>query len=74
MKGKKTMKNIDLKPSNYKIFLDTINSLRYSQGFYSRLARDVEEMGTEEKDHLKNYLNGLPAFKDSLDVVLFLEA
>ena len=58
---------------NYILFLDTINGLKHSQGFYSRLARNVENMNDEELEDLKNYLNEQPKFKDSLDVVLFLE-
>lgn len=58
---------------NYILFLDTINTLKSSQGFYSRLARDLNNMDDQQKEDLKNYLNDQPKFNDSLDVVLFLE-
>ena len=58
---------------NYEMFVKTINSLRTSQGFYSRLARRVEEMSAEEQADLEEYLNKQPKFKSSVDVVLFLE-
>ena len=60
--------------SNFEMFLKTINSLRSSQGFYSRLANRVEEMSSEERADLESYLNAQTPFKDSLDVVMFLEA
>ena len=59
--------------TNYEMFLKTVNSLRYSQGFYSRLARDLEEMSDEDRENLKNEINSQPKFKNAVDVVLFLE-
>ena len=59
--------------TNYEMFLKTINSLRYSQGFYSRLARDLEEMSEEDRENLKNEINSQPQFNNEVDVVLFLE-
>lgn len=60
-------------PTNYEILLDTVNSLKNSQGFYSRLARDLNEMTAEEKEQVKQEVNDLPQWKDSLDCVLYLE-
>ena len=59
--------------TNYEMFLKTVNSLRYSQGFYSRLACDLEEMSDEDRENLKNEINSQPKFKNAVDVVLFLE-
>lgn len=59
--------------TNYEMFLKTVNTLRYSQGFYSRLARDLEEMSDEDRENLKNEINSQPQFNDEVDVVLFLE-
>lgn len=59
--------------TNYEMFLKTVNSLRYSQGFYSRLARDLEEMSDEDRENLKDEINSQPQFNNEVDVVLFLE-
>ena len=52
---------------NKEQILNTIKSLSHSQGFYSRLLRDIEND--------ENILNELEKqkFNDSLDLVLFLE-
>lgn len=47
-----------------------VNGLRCSQGFYSRLARQLEELS---EDDIANAESQLPDFKDIIDVVLFLE-
>ena len=59
--------------TNYEIFIDTVNSLKFSQGFYSRIARDLDLMSDEQKQDIENELNGLPQWKDTLDCVLYLE-
>lgn len=59
--------------TNYEIFLDTINSLKHSQGFYSRLAAQVDELNDEQKEQLKAELNSKPQWNDTVDCVLFLE-
>jgi len=61
------------KKTNYQIFLETINSLKCSQGFYSRLARDVAALNDEGKKQLESELNSQPQWNDTLDCVLFLE-
>ena len=58
------------KQDNYNLFYNTIKSLASSQGFYSRLARQIDEFDT---DTIENIKNELPIFNDTLDVVLFLE-
>ena len=58
------------KEDNYNLFYNTIKSLASSQGFYSRLARQIDEF---DDDTIENIKNDLPIFKDTLDVILFLE-
>jgi len=59
--------------TNYEIFVETIMSLRYSQGFYSRLAARFEELDDEQKKQVEAELNAKPQWNDSVDCVLFLE-
>ena len=63
----------NLQANNYKMLMSTVNTLKYSQGFYSRLARDIEGLEGQDKQDFIDYINSLPTFKDSVDVVLFLE-
>ena len=58
------------KDDNYNLFYNTIKSLASSQGFYSRLAQQIDEF---DYDTIENIKNDLPIFNDTLDVVLFLE-
>ena len=62
-----------VKETNYEIFLKTINSLKSSQGFYSRLAARVDELTDEGREQLKTELNSKPQWNDTLDCVFFLE-
>jgi len=59
--------------TNYEIFLDTVNNLKNSQGFYSRLAAQVDGLTDEGREHLKAELNSKPQWNDAVDCVLFLE-
>lgn len=59
--------------SNYEILLQTIETLRTSQGFYSRLARDIEQMDNDGREQLKNDVNGLRQWNGVIDCVLWLE-
>lgn len=64
----------NLEANNYKMFVATVNSLKYSQGFYSRIARQLDEMSEDEKQKTIDYFNNLDIkFKDPVDVVMFLE-
>jgi hypothetical protein len=64
----------DLQATNFKMFLHTVNVLSGSQGFYSRLARDIENWTDEERANAEEQINALPMkFKDEVDVVLWLE-
>ena len=58
------------KEDNYNLFYNTIKLLASSQGFYSRLAQQIDEL---DYDTIENIKNDLPIFNDTLDVVLFLE-
>lgn len=59
--------------SNFEMFLRTVNMLKGSQGFYSRLACDIAQMSEQGLKDLEDYLNKQPPFSDTVDVVLFLE-
>ena len=59
--------------TNYEIFVETIHSLRTSQGFYSRLSAQFDELTDEEKERVKQELNSKPQWNDTLDCVFFLE-
>lgn len=58
---------------NYTLFVETVNTFKSSQGFYSRLAARLAEMSEEDKEQLKEKLAEQPKFNDTLDVVMFLE-
>ena len=70
-KNKKLVQNA----KSFRMILETAKGLRYSQGFYSRLYNDLMENIKYNKEELVDYLNNseLPKFKDSLDVVMYLE-
>ena len=60
------------KDKNKQIFASAILDLRTSQGFYSRLCRDIEQMDTEDFASLEQLLEK-QNFQSTLDVVLWLE-
>jgi hypothetical protein len=54
---------------------ETVEMLKGSQGFYSRLWNTISEMSDDELENAKEQLNNLDTkFKDSVDVVMFLES
>jgi hypothetical protein len=57
---------------NHKLFVDAINTLKRSQGFYGRLYNYINEMDEDNYMDLYDLLEGQD-FKDTLDVVFFLE-
>lgn len=59
--------------TNYEIFIETVNSLKNSQGFYSRIARQLDEMSDEQREQVETEFNKLPQWNDTLDCVLYLE-
>ena len=62
-----------VKETNYEIFVKTVNNLKNSQGFYSRLAARLAELTDDEKERVKDELNALPQWNDVVDCVLYLE-
>lgn len=52
--------------------MKTIRSLAQSQGFYGRLLADIEDLSEERYDEVMTQLEA-QNFKDSVDLVLFLE-
>ena len=60
---------------SFRVMFNTIKGLRYSQGFYSRLYSDLMEDIKYNKENISDFLNNreLPKFKDSLDVIMYLE-
>lgn len=60
---------------SFRMIFNTIKDLRHSQGFYSRLYNDLMENIKYNKEGLVDCLNNseLPKFKDSLDVIMYLE-
>ena len=59
--------------TNFEMFLDTVNTLKYSQGFYSRIADTLSRLDDDELDRIREVFNSKPQFKDNVDVVMFLE-
>lgn len=60
--------------TNYEMFIETVRSLRNSQGFYSRIAKQLDEMSKEERQQVKEQLNSMEEkFTKPIDVILFLE-
>ena len=60
---------------SFRMLFDTVKGLRHSQGFYSRLYSELMENIKYNKKELVDHLNNseLPKFKDTLDVVMYLE-
>lgn len=60
---------------SFRMILETAKGLRYSQGFYGRLYNNLIENIKYNKEELADYLNNskLPKFKDTLDVIMYLE-
>lgn len=60
--------------TNFSLFIDTVKSLKGSQGFYSRLSAQIDAMDEVELQKLEDNLNSLPQqFNNPVDVILFLE-
>ena len=58
---------------NTELFIKTIDTLAGSQGFYSRLSQDIHDAINKDSSMIDKLNNGLPEFKDSLDVMMYLE-
>lgn len=61
------------KKTSYDIFVQTIKGLASSQGFYSRMYTNLCDMSDEERNELRDTINKEHNFKDSLDVIMWLE-
>lgn len=57
---------------NCKIFGETIDNLRSSQGFYGRMFRNINSLSDDEFAELYNIIEQQD-FNDQVDVVLYLE-
>ena len=58
------------KRNNYELLFSTVKSLSNSQGYYGRLLNSLINMNEDERLEL---INNLPIFKDTVDVVMWLE-
>ena len=60
---------------SFRMIVNTIKDLKHSQGFYSRLYASLMEDIKYNKENISDLLNNseLPKFKDSLDVIMYLE-
>lgn len=70
-KNKKLVQNA----KSFRMIVNTIKDLRYSQGFYGRLYVSLMKDIKYNKENISNFLNNseLPKFKDSLDAIMYLE-
>ena len=60
---------------SFRMVFDTIKRLRHSQGFYNMLYYELMEDIKHNKENISNFLNNseMPKFKNSLDVIMYLE-
>lgn len=59
--------------TNYELYVNTIKTLAPSQGIYSRMLRDFNEMSDTEKKRIKSELNALRPIEDTVEMCMFLE-
>lgn len=59
--------------NNTKLFIDTIDDLANSQGYYSRMSRSIHEAIDNDLSIIEKLNTSLPKFNDSVDVVMYLE-
>lgn len=64
-----------MKSMTKKQIRNTINELAKSQGFYSRLDKDLKILEETDKDEYERHMDCLEnkGFKDEVDLILFLE-
>lgn len=62
----------DNKLKNYQFLKKVVDGLRFSQGLYGRIFRDLLEL-EQDKTALQDFIDSLPEFKTTLDVVFFFE-
>ena len=58
---------------NTELFINTIDSLAGSQGFYSRLSQQIHDAIDNDASIIGKLNSELPRFNDMLDVVMYLE-
>lgn len=58
---------------NTELFINTIDSLASSQGFYRRLSQSIHRDIEQDNTILDDFDKNLPKFNDMLDVVMYLE-
>ena len=58
---------------NTKLFIETIDRLARSQGFYSRLSKQIHDAIDNDANLIGKLNKDLPKFNDSVDVVMYLE-
>ena len=59
--------------TNYELYVSTIKTLAPSQGIYSRMLRDFNEMSGADKKRLEKELNDFRPIKDTVEMCMFLE-
>lgn len=60
--------------NNFKVFTRTIKTLSNSQGYYSRMWNNIKSKSYSKLKNFRNVLNNIDIeFKDSVDVILFIE-
>ena len=57
---------------SWEVFINTIESLSLSQGFYSRLKRQIEELNSDDLKQVQDEIYR-QSFKEPIDVILYLE-
>ena len=60
--------------NNFKVFTRTVKALSNSQGYYSRMWRNIKTKSYSELKNFRNVLNNIDTeFKDGVDAILFIE-
>lgn len=59
--------------TNYEMYREVIKDLSMSNGSYARLNNDLNSLGEKQIEDIREYLNGLPPFKDRVDVIIWME-
>lgn len=58
---------------NTELFVNTIDTLAGSQGFYSRLSGHIHDAIENDSSMIDKLNKNLPKFNDTVDVMLYLE-
>lgn len=57
---------------SWEVFINTIETLSTSQGFYSRLKKQIKELNSDDLKQVQDEIYR-QSFKDAVDVILYLE-